>query len=223
MSLETMFIPALIAIISLDTTHVLQSNISKPIIGCVIIGAILGDIHLGLLMGVVFQPIWLAMVPVGGTFFPEGEIATMYFLWLLEISLQSGYSLASLFFPTVILIIIFALMGGLITTMNRKINARLILFNETKEKFINPAIYLSIGIITHIILWTLILILLRLPLLSLMNIMADIKILVLPVKWTMASVLALGIAQLINLRKVQKYKMEVLIGAVLGGIGIWLI
>ena len=223
MSLETMFIPALIAIISLDTTHVLQSNISKPIISCVIIGAILGDIHLGLLMGIVFQPIWLAMVPVGGTFFPEGEIATMYFLWLLEISLQSGYSLASLFFPTVILIIIFALSGGLITTLSRKMNARMILLNESKEKFINPAIYIFTGIITHIAFWTLILILLRGPLLSLMHMLADIKILVLPVKWTMAGVLALGIAQLINLRKVQKYKMEVLIGAVLGGIGIWLI
>ena len=220
---DEILIPFLISIISLDTTHFLQSNFSKTVISCIVIGYIIGDMHLGLLMGIAFQPLWLAIIPVGGTFFPEGEISTMYFLWLLVLAIESGLSLVSLFFPTIVMIFLFGLLGGLFTTINRKLNSRIIILNESKEKYINPAFYVILGLLTHVLFWTFTLYILSRPLLKLMILAADFPVLTLPVKWTTVSLMGLGIAMLVNLGKARQYKSEIILGIALGGMGIWLI
>ncbi len=67
----------LIGILSLDTTIAFQVLLSQPIFSCSILGWLLGDFQLGMEIGAMMQLLWLNVVPVGATVFPEGNLASM--------------------------------------------------------------------------------------------------------------------------------------------------
>ena len=61
-------------IVALDTTAAMQILVSRPIVSCTITGLLLGNPATGLLMGLVFELLYLDELPVGGAMFTEGNI-----------------------------------------------------------------------------------------------------------------------------------------------------
>jgi PTS system mannose-specific IIC component len=74
---ENILIALLGSLLILDTTIVLQSLISQPIFTCTSLGWILGDIQLGLQLGVYLQILWLSIMPIGKSIIPEGNTAAI--------------------------------------------------------------------------------------------------------------------------------------------------
>lgn len=210
----------LIAFLSLDNTHILQGNFSKPLIACSIVGAVLGDFRLGLLVGVTFQVLWLAILPVGGTYFPEGGISAMYFLFLVKQLVNDGYNLDFIFFPAVLLAILFAIGGGGISILFRKINAKIIIIHEHRNSFWPSWAYILWGILTHFILWFIILFLFEMPLLLLIKFLSGFEIFILPVDWVVSSFVTLGIILFIQKKNLVKYKYGIIISSIVGGAAI---
>ncbi len=78
MGLAEFFIIALLgALLTLDTTTVLQAFISQPIIACTLIGWAGGDIYIGLQIGMIMQFLWITNIPVGAAVIPGGNGAAM--------------------------------------------------------------------------------------------------------------------------------------------------
>jgi mannose/fructose/N-acetylgalactosamine-specific phosphotransferase system component IIC len=78
MELADFFIIALLgALLTLDTTTVLQAFISQPIIACTLIGWAGGDVYIGLQIGMVMQFLWITNIPVGAAIIPGGNGAAM--------------------------------------------------------------------------------------------------------------------------------------------------
>lgn len=207
----------LIAFLSLDNTHILQGNFSKPLIACAIVGAFLGDFHLGLLVGVTFQVLWLAILPVGGTYFPEGGISAMYFLFLIKQLVYDGHNLDNIFFPAVLLAVIFAIGGGGISILFRKINAKIIIIHEQRNSFWPSWAYILWGILTHFFVWFFILFFFEKPLLLLIEFLSGYKIFILPVDWVVSSFVTLGIILFIQKKNLIKYRYSLIISSIVGG------
>ncbi len=78
MELADFFYIALLgALLTLDTTTVLQAYISQPIIACTLIGWTGGDVYLGLQIGMIMQFLWITNIPVGAAVIPGGNGAAM--------------------------------------------------------------------------------------------------------------------------------------------------
>lgn len=63
--------------LSLDTTAFLQIMASQPIVAASIAGWMVGDPVLGLAIGAVLQLIWVGVLPVGATPFPDTAAASV--------------------------------------------------------------------------------------------------------------------------------------------------
>jgi mannose/fructose/N-acetylgalactosamine-specific phosphotransferase system component IIC len=78
MELADIFIIALVgALLTLDTTTILQSFISQPLIACTLIGGLSNDFALGLQIGMIMQFLWISSIPVGAAIIPGGNGAAM--------------------------------------------------------------------------------------------------------------------------------------------------
>ena len=64
-------------IISVDTTAAWQIMISRPLVACTILGAILGYFELGLLIGILLEIPWLIEIPAGGAYISEGNLGAL--------------------------------------------------------------------------------------------------------------------------------------------------
>jgi len=64
-------------LLSLDTTAFLQVMASQPIVGGALAGWIVGDPVLGLVLGATLQLIWIGVLPVGATPFPDTAPASV--------------------------------------------------------------------------------------------------------------------------------------------------
>lgn len=67
---------ALVALLELDTTYVGQLLISRPFIVGIILGALSGDLFLGLQVGIFTELIYIDYLPIGGVVPPSGTITT---------------------------------------------------------------------------------------------------------------------------------------------------
>lgn len=67
---------ALIAFIDLDTTYVGQLLISRPLFIGVLLGALTGNLFLGLQIGIFTELIYIDYLPIGGVVPPSGVITT---------------------------------------------------------------------------------------------------------------------------------------------------
>jgi mannose/fructose/N-acetylgalactosamine-specific phosphotransferase system component IIC len=65
------------ALVGLDLVSVPQMMIARPIVAGTVAGALLGDLHLGLRLGVVFELFQLDVLPVGAVRYPEYGPATV--------------------------------------------------------------------------------------------------------------------------------------------------
>jgi len=64
-------------IVGLDTTATFQFMICQPLVGGLLTGWALGDPVSGAFVGLLFQGLYLAEIPVGGRIFPDGNLATV--------------------------------------------------------------------------------------------------------------------------------------------------
>jgi len=64
-------------IAGLDTTAAWQILLSQPLISCGILGWLLDRPDIGLLVGLMTQLLWLTDVPIGGAWFPEGNLGSL--------------------------------------------------------------------------------------------------------------------------------------------------
>lgn len=69
--------------LALDTTAVLQSLISQPIIAGSFLGWLSNDLVAGLKMGFILQLLWLSELPVGAARVPEGNLGSMIGILLM--------------------------------------------------------------------------------------------------------------------------------------------
>jgi len=212
----------IIATLSLDNTHIFQGNFGRPIVGGIIIGLLIGNLPLGLLFGVIFQPLWLAIIPVGGTFFPEGGIATMYMLWQTNNLIKSGIQLEEIIFPAILLTVAFAIFAGSISLIERKINTRLLISHEKKSKLWPAYLYISWGIFFHLFSWLLIMFLLSGPVNQLLKQITSIEQLQLPIAWSTLGTLSIGLVLLIREEESKRHWKEAAFATIMGGALFWL-
>ncbi len=68
------FIGGLVAI---DTAAAWQIMISQPVVACPLLGWLLGDVHLGLTIGILLELPWLINIPMGGVHGAEGNLGAI--------------------------------------------------------------------------------------------------------------------------------------------------
>lgn len=61
--------------LSLDRTALLQTMVSRPLVGATLAGYLMGEPSLGLLSGLFLELLWLMDLPVGGTVPPEESLS----------------------------------------------------------------------------------------------------------------------------------------------------
>lgn len=64
-------------LVALDTTAAFQVMISQPLAGGLLAGWALGDPWLGAFVGLLFQGLYLAEIPIGARIFPDSNLGTV--------------------------------------------------------------------------------------------------------------------------------------------------
>jgi len=111
-------------IVGLDTTAAFQIMICQPLVSGLLTGWALGDPVTGAFVGLLFQGLYLAEIPVGGRIFPDGNLAAVQAAALTVI----GQSQMGLPFSTSLLLgfiwsIPAALLSGQVIVWTRKLHA----------------------------------------------------------------------------------------------------
>ncbi|MEA3506212.1 MAG: PTS sugar transporter subunit IIC [Elusimicrobiota bacterium] len=135
------------AIFSADSTVVGQVMISRPIFCGPIIGLLLGDIEVGLKVGMIMELIWITVVPMGVSLPPDSAIVTVIATYLAaRFSPETGGNGYLVFY--LLLIIPVGIIFKKLDIIHRKYNSIFVSRMEQKidEKnfsYINKATYLS--------------------------------------------------------------------------------
>ena len=101
-------------VVAMDTTSGPQFLVSEPIVSCSVLGLLFGNPEAGLMLGIIFQLLWLGYLPLGGERFTDNNMAAF-------ISTASLFSAADIFgfgsleFNTaLILVLLFGVLIGII-------------------------------------------------------------------------------------------------------------
>lgn len=119
--MSSYLISLLIGFLGLDTTIAFQVLISQPIFACSILGWLLGDIAMGIEIGIMMQLLWLNIIPAGASVFPEGNVASM-------VTCVIAIQFAHLGIPNIVFTVAFGIgivvsyAGAWLTVMDRKLN-----------------------------------------------------------------------------------------------------
>lgn len=115
------------SVLSLDTTHAFQTMLSQPVFACPLLGLLFGNPLAGLLMGMMFELIFLKVIPMGGNAFPENNSAAMSgtILW---IALSRAFPDQFYSFVPVVLVVsvLLAFLGMKLTVYHRRKNILLL-------------------------------------------------------------------------------------------------
>ena len=120
--MENIYIGLLGSLLVLDTTVAFQFLISQPLIACTVLGWFLGDIQLGLQVGMYLQLLWLSSMPVGAAIVPEGNIAAIVITALVIRYNQNYENFNTVLICGVIFGIIVSFIGGELVVFYRKMN-----------------------------------------------------------------------------------------------------
>ena len=130
-------------LLALDTTAVMQVLISQPLVSGTILGWLLGDVTLGLHIGILLQFLWLNQLPVGAAKIPEGNLASVIAVILvfrLEMFLDAKYNM--LILAVILYTLFISYIGTLLITQLRKWN---ILFLDRVSKLLDEGYVCSLG------------------------------------------------------------------------------
>lgn len=74
----TLFLVSFIGgIVAMDTAAAWQIMISQPVVACPLLGWLLGDVQLGLTIGILLELPWLINIPMGGVHGAEGNLGAV--------------------------------------------------------------------------------------------------------------------------------------------------
>lgn len=110
------------ALVAQDTTAGPQLLFSEPLVAGPVVGWVLGDFHLGLVIGIAAQLIWSGAVPAGSTFFLDVNVGTVC---AVVVAIVVGKTLLAMAVSLLWMIPV-GLLGSALTALNRRINARLV-------------------------------------------------------------------------------------------------
>ncbi len=124
--MENLFISLFGSLILFDTTVAFQLMISQPLITCALLGWFLGDVQLGIQVGVFLQLLWLRHIPVGAVRLPEGNAAAIVTATLIIRYSQQLSNTYIIIFVAIILGILVSYIGGTVVSWFRKFNTFLL-------------------------------------------------------------------------------------------------
>jgi len=147
---ENLLIGLFGSLIALDTTVAFQFLISQPLIACTVLGWILGDVQLGLQVGIYLQLLWLSSMPVGAAIIPEGNVAA-----IVTAALTIRYTHLSYHFYTVLVLaimygLLISYIAGEAVVLDRKLNNRFMnrfqqILDQGIVTFLGRVHFLSLG------------------------------------------------------------------------------
>lgn len=119
--MSNLLISLLIGFLGLDTTIAFQVLVSQPIFSCSFLGWLLGNAQLGIEIGIMMQLIWLSILPVGASVFPEGNIASMV-TCVIAVKFEALGVPNLVFTIAVIVGLAVSYLGARLTVLDRRLN-----------------------------------------------------------------------------------------------------
>ena len=218
--MENIYIGLVGSFLVLDTTVAFQFLISQPLIACTLLGWFLGDIQLGVHVGMYLQLLWLSSMPVGAAIVPEGNLAAIV-IAALVIRYNNNYEN----FNTILICgllygIVVSYLGGELVVLFRKANQHVLqkvlaFARRGKLNILNVINYL--GLLFH---YTLMLILITLAMYLgdfLYNYIQYI-----PIAWdeyfkyAVMSLIGIGAGLVLSVFKDRLYQRLIMVGLVIG-------
>jgi mannose/fructose/N-acetylgalactosamine-specific phosphotransferase system component IIC len=120
--MENIYIGLFGSLLILDTTVAFQFLISQPLIACPLLGWFLGDIQLGLHVGMYIQLLWLSSIPVGAAIIPEGNIAAIIITALVIRYNHNFTNFNTILICGVLFGVLISYLGGELVVFFRKTN-----------------------------------------------------------------------------------------------------
>jgi len=211
-------------LLALDTTAILQSLVSQPLVACTILGWLADSPELGLKIGFLLQLLWLGDLPVGAAKIPEGNVGSMVGALIAFNLLEFQYSHPHLL---IFLVVLYALLFSYIGTKSIRIirNWNIRLFDKalaaaaSGEASVLAKINIT-ALFIHFALMSLVIYLAAVTGEALFSVILRM----IPPAWdyyarfTEAVVLGGGVALTITLFRGRKIRLIVLIAALFGGL-----
>ena len=131
--------------VAMDTTSGPQVLVSEPIVTCSALGLLFGNPEMGLMLGIIFQLLWIGYLPLGGERSPDNNMAAFISSASLfsaaEIFGFEGIAMRAAMIPIMLYSVFIGVIGLHIRNFERRING---LYTETLlsgfERGENPSI-----------------------------------------------------------------------------------
>lgn len=125
--METYLVLLLLAgIVAMDTTSGPQILLSEPIVSCSAVGLLFGNLETGIMLGILFQLLWLGYLPLGGFAFTDNNMAacisTASLFSAVEFFGLEGITLKAALIPVMLSGVFISVIGLHIGNIERRIN-----------------------------------------------------------------------------------------------------
>ncbi len=122
-------------VVALDTTAALQIMVSRPMVGCSIIGLILGNFQVGFTIGILLELLYISELPVGGAKFAEGNVgaASAAAIGILVVR-QFPDRVSFIIVCSLLLAIVISWFGGGLVLLMRRLNTKIFDAVQRKEQ-----------------------------------------------------------------------------------------
>ncbi|RPI03576.1 MAG: hypothetical protein EHM72_01085 [Calditrichaeota bacterium] len=112
--------------VALDTTAVLQVMISRPLVACTTAGLILGNLPLGLTMGILLELLYVSELPVGAAPFAEGNVGSTAAATVAVLTARAAPErTAAVIVISLLLAVMISILGGQLVNLMRRMNTHL--------------------------------------------------------------------------------------------------
>ncbi len=210
-------------LLALDTTAILQSLVSQPLVACTILGWLTNNPELGLKIGFLLQLLWLGDLPVGAAKIPEGNVGSMVGALIAFHLLEFQYTHPHLLiFLVVLYALLFSYVGTKLIRILRNWNIRLFDKALAAAATGEASALAKINIMALLIHFALMSVVIYLAVLIGEAVFSAVLRLI-PESWdyyarfTEAVVLGGGVALTVTLFRGRKTRMVVLVAMVIGG------
>ena len=218
--MDNIYIGLVGSLLVLDTTVAFQFLISQPLIACTLLGWFLGDIQLGVQIGMYLQLLWLSSMPVGAAIIPEGNIAAIVITALVIRHNSNFENFNILLICSILYGIGVSYIGGEIVVLFRKANQYLLhkvlsLARKGRLNLLNVVNYL--GVVIHYLLMFILIVLAM----YLGDFLSQ-YVLNFPVEWDkyfkygVMSLIGIGAGLVISIFKEKMYQLLIAGGLVIG-------
>jgi mannose/fructose/N-acetylgalactosamine-specific phosphotransferase system component IIC len=127
MSEQLILLCILGGLVALDNTEAFQTMLSQPLLVGPLVGLIFNDIYAGLKIGILFQLIYLWVMPIGTAIFPDPGIGSVVgcagFIILCRLSPEKSNLVLLLL---ILFVFLFSLFSGWTLIKQRQFNSRLL-------------------------------------------------------------------------------------------------